>query len=70
MIRRLIVVFLRMVFIWGITCSIAWIGGNYMHAFFNDFRYSLGWRDICAIARFTFVASTAFTLLAWINMRR
>jgi hypothetical protein len=69
MIGRLVTVFLCTACIWFVACSIAWVGGGYAYAKFNDLHYSVGWGDIVAITRITLVIAAGFTLITWLKMR-
>lgn len=70
MIGRLVAVFLCTACIWFVACSIAWIGGSFAYATFNDLHYSVGWDDIIAITRAALVIAAGFTLITWLKVRK
>ncbi|MGF6840320.1 hypothetical protein QF001_004187 [Paraburkholderia youngii] len=69
MIGRLVTVFFCTSCIWFVVCLIAWVGGSYTYAKFNDLHYSVGWNDITTIIRIALVIAAGFTLITWLKVR-
>jgi hypothetical protein len=69
MIGRLVAVFLRTFCIWFVACLIAWVGGSYTYAKFNELHYSVGWSDVITIIRMALLIAAGFTLITWLKVR-
>lgn len=68
-IKRLTLLAIRLFFIWFFACSVAWIGGAYMYAFFNSISYFPGWYDVKSIIKISSVISAVFIIVVCVSVR-